>query len=218
MKNLALVDGPSFLAILEIQLHKYTREYEPTIELFTQNDDADRVFFIESGRVIIRYLTDDFRLITSKIAHAGDVLGLANAWYNDRYTATATTVTAAGIGELRAEALHDIAARHADLPRRIETCLAGAHHQVSAQTSAWLANIAAAILHAYEAQPQPDQPVCVENVWHDLGEHRPRPSRQFSVALRILEERGTVLVNTPHLVIINPEALEKTALDQEPAR
>jgi CRP-like cAMP-binding protein len=69
VQNLSLPDGPSFLAILEI-------------ELFTQNDDADRVFFIESGRVIIRYLTDDFRLITSKIAHAGDVLGLANAWHN----------------------------------------------------------------------------------------------------------------------------------------
>lgn len=215
VQNLSLLDGPSFLPILELQLHKHTREYEPAIEIFTQNDDADRIFFIETGGVIVRYLTDDFRLITSKISHPGDVLGLADAWYNDRYTATATTVTAARIGELPATDLHNIASRHSDLRRRIETCLSVAHQHVTAQTSAWLANVTAAVRHAYDTLPQPEQTACVENVWHHLGDRRPRPSRQFSAALRILKERGTVLVNTPHLVIINPEALHKTAGHQE---
>lgn len=214
MQNLSLLDGPSFLAILELQLHKHTREYEPTIEIFTQNDDADRIFFIETGRVIVRYLTDDFRLITSKISHPGDVLGLADAWYSDRYTATATTLTAARIGELPATDLHKIAARHSDLRRRIETCLSGAHQHSSAQTSAWLANVAAAVRHAYDALPRHEEAV-FENVWHHLGDRRPTPSRQFNAALRILEERGAVIVNTPNLVIINPEALHNTAADQE---
>lgn len=217
VQNLSLLDGPSFLAILELQLHKKTRQYEPAIEIFTQNDDADRIFFIETGRVIVRYLTDDFRLITSKISHPGDVLGLADAWYNDRYTATATTVTAARIGELPATDLHKTAARHSDLRQRIETCLSGAHQHSSAQTSAWLALVAAAVRHAYDALPRHEEALSLQNVWHHLGDLRPTPSRQFSAALRILQERGTVVVNTPHLVIINPEALHKTAGNQEEA-
>jgi hypothetical protein len=42
-QNLSLLDGPSFLAILEIQMHKYTRAYEPTIEPVTAGASASCV-------------------------------------------------------------------------------------------------------------------------------------------------------------------------------
>ena len=182
--------------------------------LFAEGEPARGVFILRTGRATASISSSEGRLVTLRIAQAGDVLGLNSVLRNASYNTTVKTIESCGTEFVPRKDLVDLMERNPSTAQAIAQLLSREVAELTDRVRSLLlpqtanARLAKLLLEWSEHAPQIAKNFTHEDLAHMICSSRETVTR----ILASLNKRRIIRVSSDSILISDRAALQKIAV------